>query len=82
MTLPQGWATESLRNVADLTMGQSPDSKYSSEEDVGLPFLQGCAEFQARHPRHELYCSQTKKIAASASILFSVRAPVGRLNIC
>lgn len=62
-------------------MGQSPDSKYYSEAEVGLPFLQGCAEFQARYPKHVLHCSQKKKVARAGSILFSVRAPVGRLNI-
>jgi len=46
-----------------------------------MPFLQGCAEFQARFPQHILYCSQIKKIAAEGSILFSVRAPVGKMNI-
>lgn len=46
-----------------------------------MPFLQGCAEFQQRHPKHVQYCSQPKKIAPEGSILFSVRAPVGKLNI-
>lgn len=77
----EGWQTESLGRVAQITMGQSPDSKYYSEEQNGLPFLQGCAEFGGRFPKHLLYCSQTKKIANPGSVLFSVRAPVGRINI-
>ena len=77
----EGWKTESLGQVAQTTMGQSPDSKYYSEQENGLPFLQGCAEFGRSYPKNSLYCSQTKKIAKSGSILFSVRAPVGRINI-
>jgi len=77
----EGWEIESLGRVAQLTMGQSPDSKYYSEEENGLPFLQGCAEFKARFPKYLLYCSQAKKTAKAGSILFSVRAPVGRINI-
>jgi len=77
----EGWETESLGRLAHLTMGQSPDSKYYSEEENGLPFLQGCAEFEARFPKHKMYCSQTKKLAHVGSILFSVRAPVGKINI-
>lgn len=46
-----------------------------------MPFLQGCAEFQARCPKHVQYCSQPKKVAPEGAILFSARAPVGRLNI-
>jgi type I restriction enzyme, S subunit len=77
----EGWKTESLGYVAQITMGQSPDSKFYSEEENGLPFLQGCAEFEGRFPKHSLYCSQTKKVANAGSILFSVRAPVGKINI-
>ena len=62
-------------------MGQSPDSKYYFEEENGLPFLQGCAEFTDRIPKYSSYCSQAKKVAHAGSILFSVRAPVGKINI-
>ncbi len=81
MTFPEGWLIKPLAEVAQVVMGQSPDSKYYSEEEIGLPFLQGCTEFQGRHPRHAIYCSHSKKIGRAGSILLSVRAPVGRLNI-
>ena len=81
MTLPDDWLIKPLAEVAQIIMGQSPDSKYYSEEEVGLPFLQGCAEFQGRHPKHVIYCSHRKKIGCTGSILLSVRAPVGRMNI-
>jgi type I restriction enzyme, S subunit len=80
-SLPIGWKTSPLGRIAQIVMGQSPESKYYSEEENGLPFLQGCADFQARFPRHAVFCSQIKKSAPQNSILFSVRAPVGRLNI-
>lgn len=75
------WITSPLGQVANLVMGQSPESKFYTEEETGLPFLQGCAEFQARFPKHMVFCRQIKKIAPRNSILFSVRAPVGRINI-
>ena len=81
MTVPDRWRIKPLAEVAQVVMGQSPDSKYYSEEEVGLPFLQGCAEFQVRHPKHAIYCSHNKKIGCAGSILLSVRAPVGRLNV-
>ena len=81
MTLPDGCLIKPLAEVAQVVMGQSPDSKYYSEEEVGLPFLQGCAEFQGRHPKHAIYCSHSKKIGRAGSILLSVRAPVGSLNV-
>jgi type I restriction enzyme S subunit len=81
MSTVEGWKKESLSRVAQINMGQSPDSKYYSEEKNGLPFLQGCAEFTGRFPKNVLYCSQTKKVALAGSILFSVRAPVGKINV-
>jgi type I restriction enzyme S subunit len=62
-------------------MGQSPESKYYSDDDSCRPFLQGCAEFGKRIPSPALYCTQARKIGKAGSILFSVRAPVGRINI-
>ena len=81
MSTVEGWTIKPLSEIADITMGQSPDSKYYTEEEKGLPFIQGCAEFNARFPKAKLYCTQIKKIAPKSSILFSVRAPVGRINI-
>lgn len=49
--------------------------------DSGLPFLQGTADFGPQHPRPRVYCSVPTKVAMQGDILFSVRAPVGELNI-
>jgi type I restriction enzyme, S subunit len=77
----EGWTNKPLGVIAQIVMGQSPDSKYYSEQEVGLPFLQGCAEFTERFPIANIYCSQSKKTARSGVILFSVRAPVGKTNL-
>jgi len=72
---------KSLSDVADVRMGQSPPSSSCSEEPSGLPFLQGCAEFGARHPTPQFYCNPPLRTARAKSILISVRAPVGDMNI-
>ena len=77
----KGWCESALYAVAELTMGQSPDSKFYTENESNLPFLQGCAEFGVRHPTPKINCSAPKKVAKNGSLLFSVRAPVGRLNV-
>jgi type I restriction enzyme S subunit len=70
-----------LSKVADLIMGQSPDSSFCNQIEEGLPFLQGCGEFGKKYPIVENYCTQPKKISPKKSILISVRAPVGDINI-
>jgi len=69
-----------LEEIASFEMGQSPDSRYVSEAPIGLPFLQGNAEFGVAHPQPRLWCRQPKKVCQVGDSLISVRAPVGALN--
>lgn len=78
--VPESWLISRLKFYSNLNMGQSPDSSsYHLEE--GIPFLQGNAEFGEFHPTHKLFCKDPKKISKINDILFSVRAPVGDVNI-
>ena len=75
------WKEHRLNELADVIMGQSPPSSSYNEDNIGLPFLQGCAEFGETTPIVKYHCSAPKKIAPKNSILISVRAPVGLTNI-
>ena len=79
--VPAHWEVQRLKHSAKLIMGQSPSSDECSTEPIGPPFLQGCAEFGSLHPSPILFCRAPKKISPQYSILMSVRAPVGRLNV-
>jgi len=71
---------EQLGNVAQITMGQSPAPGSCDDNELGMPFLQGCAEFGNRHPESKSFCHFPLKIARASSTLISVRAPVGTTN--
>jgi len=75
------WRECKIKEFASINMGQSPKSEYYNNEGIGLPFLQGNRTFGIRYPSIDTYCSEPKKIANSSEILFSVRAPVGDINI-
>ncbi len=79
--IPEGWEVKRLADVCDLTMGQSPRSEYYNAEGIGLPFHQGVTDFGDRYPTERLYCTVEGRVAEKGDILFSVRAPVGRINI-
>ncbi len=79
--IPEGWEVEKLKNVCHLTMGQSPKSEFYNENEDGLPFFQGVKDFGQRFPRVRVWCSKPTRLAHAGDVLFSVRAPVGRLNI-
>lgn len=75
------WAEGSLRDIADITMGQSPSGSSYNEDGIGTIFFQGRAEFSFRFPTIRLYTTEPKRMAYANNILMSVRAPVGDLNI-
>ena len=72
---------KTLKDIAKITMGQSPDSSSYNEDHVGLPFFQGNADFGDLYPTERIWCSEPKKTAKPNDILISVRAPIGALNM-
>lgn len=78
--VPDHWVKSSIKHVAAINMGQSPNSDDCNTDGVGLPFLQGNGEFGTKYPTPKQYCPVARKIADAGDLLFSVRAPVGALN--
>ena len=79
--IPQGWEVKKLKDVCHLTMGQSPKSEFYNQIGEGQPFHQGVTDFGDRFPTDRLFCTVEGRVAEAGDILFSVRAPVGRMNI-
>ena len=79
--LPEGWEKNTLSELSDVTMGQSPESKFYNKVGNGLPFHQGVSDFSERFVSHSTYSTALNRIANAGDILCSVRAPVGRLNL-
>lgn len=79
--VPKGWKRVSLREYANVIMGQSPESCFYNTEKLGLPFHQGCGSYGEFYLRDDIYSTEGKRIAEPNSIIFSVRAPVGRINL-
>ena len=70
-----------LSDIADITMGQSPNGSSYNEDGNGAVFFQGRAEFGFRFPSARLYTTEPKRMACANDTLMSVRAPVGDLNV-
>lgn len=79
--VPEGWRKVQLSEIADIVMGQSPKSEFYNTDKQGLPFHQGVGSYGTRFVVDDTYSTAFTKIAEAGSILFSVRAPVGRLNL-
>ena len=79
--IPEGWEVRPLANCFNLTMGQSPPGSTYNDAGDGLPFFQGCSDFEFRYPENRRFCTAPTRIAHSDDTLVSVRAPVGEINM-
>lgn len=79
--IPQGWKVGTLGDIANIIMGQSPAGSSYNERGNGVIFYQGRTEFGFRFPNVRLYTTMPKRYAEPMSILLSVRAPVGDINV-
>jgi Restriction endonuclease S subunits len=79
--LPEEWEVVRLGEVAEITMGQSPPGETYNTQGIGMPFLQGKAEFGKVYPSPVKYTTNPLRIGKTGSVLISVRAPVGDVNI-
>ena len=70
-----------LKDIATVIMGQSPDGDSYNENGEGEIFYQGKTDFNFRFVKERVYTTVPTKIVSKNSILLSVRAPVGEINI-
>ena len=81
INVPDCWEVKPFSDLAKINMGQSPDSEFVNENQNGIPFLQGNADFGDVNPNELFWVTSPKKIAKKNDILISVRAPVGDMNL-
>lgn len=79
--IPVGWEVGILSDIANITMGQSPEGSSYNEDGKGSIFYQGSTDFGIRFPTVRMYTTEPTRFAKKGDILMSVRAPVGAVNI-
>ncbi len=79
--IPKHWKIYKLKfNNTKIIAGQSPNSNSYSKSE-GIPFLQGCEGFTDVYTNPTIRTIEPTKIVPENTILISVRAPVGEINI-
>lgn len=79
--MPEDWKEGKLGDIAEITMGQSPAGSTLNTEGNGTIFYQGCSDFGFRFPSVRVFTTAPTRYAEFNSVLFSVRAPVGAVNV-
>ena len=76
------WPMVALKEFVIIIAGQSPKSRYYNNDGNGLPFYQGKKDFGTKELLlPNTWTTQITKESIKEDILFSVRAPVGVVNI-
>ena len=81
MYIPEKWKNGLLGEMFEIKMGSSPNGSSINESKKGIPFFQGKVDFGQRFPSVRTYTTSPTKTAKELSVLLTVRAPVGDLNI-
>ena len=76
----ESFEKKDLYNFADITMGQSPDSKSYNENGNGMPFFQGKGDYGDKVAIVSHWTTSPSKVVEANVVLMSVRAPVGPVN--
>lgn len=73
------WEVKKLGEIATVSMGQSPSSKYYNSNMKGLPLIQGNADIDKRRSIIRIYTTQITRRCSKGDIIMTVRAPVGAI---
>ncbi|QVI31212.1 restriction endonuclease subunit S [Lacticaseibacillus zeae] len=73
------WEKRKLGQIAEILMGQSPDSKNYTTDPKDYILVQGNADIKNGWVYPRVWTTQVTKIAKKGSVLLSVRAPVGEV---
>lgn len=71
------WEEKALGKAVDITMGQSPNGEYYTENPDDYILVQGNADIKNGWVTPRVWTTQVTKTADTGDIILSVRAPVG-----
>jgi type I restriction enzyme, S subunit len=75
------WSTKLLGEIAAITMGHSPDSRYYNERGRGIPLIQGNADIRDGVTMSRIWTTHAPRTCESGALLLTVRAPVGAVAV-
>jgi type I restriction enzyme S subunit len=70
-----------LKEVSKIIMGQSPKGSSYNNKKIGLPLLNGAADYKNQFFNPKQFTSQPTRIAKKGDIIFGVRATIGNFAI-
>ena len=75
------WEQRQLGDVAEITIGQSPEGRYSNDNQEGVALAQGNTDIVNGVFVPRVWTKRPTKIVPAGTFLVSVRAPVGDVAV-
>ncbi len=77
--IPEGWEVKELKEVADCIMGQSPKGETYNQDGVGMPLLNGPADYENGSLKARTYTTDPKRTCQKDDLVLCIRATIGNL---
>lgn len=71
-----------LNELGNIVMGQSPKGDSYNYDNIGLPLINGAADYDNGYLKAQKYTSDPKKICEKNDLIFCIRATIGLLVVC
>ncbi|MDA0178403.1 restriction endonuclease subunit S [Mesoflavibacter profundi] len=77
--IPEGWKVKELKEIADCIMGQSPKGETYNQDGVGMPLLNGPADYENGSLKARTYTTDPKRTCQKDDLVLCIRATIGNL---
>ena len=71
-----------LKELGNIVMGQSPKGESYNYDKIGLPLINGAADYENGYLKAQKYTSDPKKTCEKNDLIFCIRATIGLLIVC
>ena len=71
-----------LKELGNIVMGQSPKGESYNYDKIGLPLINGAADYENGYLKAQKYTSDPKKTCDKNDLIFCIRATIGLLVVC
>ena len=71
-----------MDEFGNIVMGQSPKGKSYNYENIGIPLINGAADYENGYLKAQKYTTDPKKTCCKNDLIFCIRATIGLLVVC
>ncbi|WP_298898214.1 restriction endonuclease subunit S [uncultured Psychroserpens sp.] len=77
--IPNGWDVKELKSIAECIMGQSPKGSSYNQDGIGMPLLNGPADYENGALKGRTYTTEPKRTCQKDDLVLCIRATIGNL---